>query len=114
MTKLAEQACEACSSDAPKVTADEQQALLAQLPEWSLIEREGEQQLQRVYKLKTFAEAQAFTNQVGDLAESENHHPAILLEYGKVTVRWWTHKIGGLHRNDFIMASRTEELFQQR
>ncbi len=114
MGKLTEQACEACSADAPKVTADEQQVLLEQLPEWTVVERKGEQQLQRIYKLKNFSKAQAFTNKVGDLAESENHHPAILLEYGKVTVRWWTHKIGGLHRNDFIMASRTEQIFQQR
>lgn len=52
----------------------------------------------------------AFTNQVGQLAEEQGHHPAILLEYGKVTVRWWTHKINGLHRNDFIMAARTDQL----
>lgn len=113
MRKLSEQSCEACNANAPKVTADELSTLLEQLPEWTVVERQGEQQLQRVFKLKNFVQAQRFANKIGDLAESENHHPAILLEYGKVTARWWTHKIGGLHRNDFIMASRTDQIFQE-
>ncbi|HET8801705.1 MAG TPA: 4a-hydroxytetrahydrobiopterin dehydratase [Marinobacter sp.] len=108
MSELTSQRCEACSADAPQVTADEKQALQQDVPEWQVVELDGEEQLKRVFKLKNFAQAQAFTNKVGDLAEAENHHPAILLEYGKVTVRWWTHKIGGLHKNDFIMAARTD------
>lgn len=84
---------------------------LAELPDWRLIEQDGEPQLQRAFRFRNFAEALAFTNQVAELAEQENHHPAILLEWGKVTVRWWTHKIGGLHRNDFIMAARTDALY---
>lgn len=113
MSKLTEQSCEACNADAPKVTAEEQRTLLKEVPEWAVVEHGGEQQLQRLFKLKNFVQAQELTNRIGELAESEDHHPAILLEYGKVTVRWWTHKIGGLHRNDFIMASRTDELFQE-
>ena len=57
-----------------------------------------------------FASALAFTNQVGALAEAEGHHPAILTEWGRVTVSWWTHAIRGLHRNDFIMAAKTDAL----
>ena len=56
-----------------------------------------------------FAQALAVTNRVGEQAEEEGHHPALLTEWGKVTVSWWTHKIGGLHQNDFIMAARTDE-----
>lgn len=112
MVNLTEQSCEACQVGAPKVSADEQQALMAELPGWEVVELGGEQQLQREYRFRNFAEAQVFTNRVADLAESENHHPAILLEWGRVTVRWWTHKIGGLHRNDFIMAARTDCLFE--
>ncbi|SFM50467.1 4a-hydroxytetrahydrobiopterin dehydratase [Marinobacter zhejiangensis] len=108
MSKLTEQSCEACRADAPKVGDDEQQALLGEIPGWDVIELDGEKQLKREYGFRNFAEALAFTNSVAELAESENHHPAILLEWGKVTVRWWTHKIGGLHRNDFIMAARTD------
>lgn len=111
MAKLTEQTCEACRADAPQVTDEQKQELLREIPDWQVIELNGEKQLQRAFKLKNFAQAQAFTNKIGDMAEAEDHHPAILLEYGKVTVRWWTHKIGGLHKNDFIMAARTDELF---
>lgn len=112
MSELTRQHCEACNKDAPKVTGDEKQALLKDVPDWKIVETDGEEQLHKVFKLKNFAQAQAFTNQVGDLAEAEDHHPAILLEYGKVTVSWWTHAIGGLHRNDFIMAAKTDAAYQ--
>jgi 4a-hydroxytetrahydrobiopterin dehydratase len=76
-----------------------------------LLERNGIPQLERVYKFKSFIEALAFTNRVGEFAEAEGHHPAILVEWGRVTVTWWTHKIKGLHRNDFVMAARTDQLY---
>ena len=82
--------------------------LLAQLPGWSVIERDGVRQLERVFTFPDFAQALAFTNRVGALAEAQGHHPALLTEWGRVTVRWWTHAIHGLHRNDFIMAARTD------
>ena len=66
--------------------------------------------LVRTFRVRTFADALALTQRVGELAESEGHHPAILTEWGKVTVSWWTHKIRGLHRNDFIMAAKTDAL----
>ena len=112
MTNLTEQACEACRAGAPQVSAEEQQTLLQEIPGWSVIELDGESQLCREFRFKNFVEALAFANQVGDLAEAENHHPALLVEWGKVTVRWWTHKIGGLHQNDFIMAARTSRLYE--
>ena len=59
-----------------------------------------------------FAEALEFTNDVGAIAEEEGHHPAILTEWGRVTVTWWTHKIRGLHRNDFIMAAKTDQIYE--
>lgn len=111
MADLKTQACEACRSNAPQVMGEELKQMLSEVPDWALVEKSGEQQLERTFKFKDFAQALAFTQQVGDLAESEDHHPAILTEYGKTTVNWWTHKIGGLHRNDFIMAARTDDLF---
>ncbi|MDP4548823.1 MULTISPECIES: 4a-hydroxytetrahydrobiopterin dehydratase [unclassified Marinobacter] len=110
MSELAEQHCEACRKGAPKVTGDEKELLCGKIPDWRLVDAQSEERLKKVFKFKNFAQAQAFANQVGDLAEAENHHPAILLEYGKVTVSWWTHAIGGLHRNDFIMAAKTDAL----
>jgi 4a-hydroxytetrahydrobiopterin dehydratase len=91
---------------------DEEQiaALSAHIPAWQVLEVEGVKRLQRVFRFKTFAQALAFTNQVGQLAEQEDHHPALLTEWGRVTVTWWTHKIKGLHRNDFIMAAKSDAL----
>jgi 4a-hydroxytetrahydrobiopterin dehydratase len=74
------------------------------------VERKGTKRLERTFKFENFAQALSFTNKVGEQAEEEGHHPALLTEWGKVTVTWWTHKIGGLHRNDFIMAAKTDEL----
>jgi 4a-hydroxytetrahydrobiopterin dehydratase len=102
--------CEACRRGAPTVTEAERGELLPQVPEWSMVTRDGVDRLERVFTFPDFVSALRFTNRVGDIAEAEGHHPAILTEWGKVTVTWWTHKIGGLHRNDFIMAARTDEL----
>jgi 4a-hydroxytetrahydrobiopterin dehydratase len=111
MTDLVQERCEACRADAPRVEPGEMEALLHKIPEWHIEEVQGVKQLKREYTFKSFIEALAFTNVLGQLAEEEGHHPAILTEWGKVTVRWWTHKIKGLHRNDFIMAARTDRLF---
>ncbi len=81
-----------------------------QVPDWQVLEVDGVPSLQRVFKFKNFAEALAFTNKVGALAEAEDHHPALLTEWGKVTVTLWTHSIKGLHLNDFIMAAKTDAL----
>jgi 4a-hydroxytetrahydrobiopterin dehydratase len=111
MSALEQASCEACRKDAPALTEDEIRHLLKQVPEWTQLERKGEKQIERVFKFRNFAQALAFTQSVGELAEREQHHPALLTEWGKVTVTWWTHKIGGLHKNDFIMAARTDGLF---
>ncbi|MEO1901017.1 MAG: 4a-hydroxytetrahydrobiopterin dehydratase [Alcanivorax sp.] len=111
---LQQQHCEACRADAPRITEQEARELRPRIPDWKQIEEDGEERLQRQFSFKNFAEALAFTNRVGDLAEDEGHHPALLTEYGKVTVTWWTHKIGGLHRNDFICAAKTDDLYERR
>lgn len=107
---LAEQKCEACRPDAPMLSDDELNELLPELPHWELIELDGVKQLQREFEFPDFKHAQLFTNKVADLAEEFGHHPAILLEWGKVSVRWWTHKIGGLHHSDLVMAAKTDKL----
>ena len=107
---LADERCEACRADSPKVSASDARALLAQLDDWSIIDQEGVPRLQRIFKFKDFVGALRFTNAVGEIAEEEQHHPLLTTEWGRVTVQWWTHSIGGLHRNDFIMAARTDKL----
>jgi len=108
---LAGMKCEVCRVGAPTVTPDEIAEYHPQVPEWQLVEQGGIRRLQRTFKFPDFAQALAFTNRVGQLAEQEGHHPSILTEWGRVTVTWWTHKIKGLHRNDFIMAAKTDQLY---
>ena len=102
----------ACRRDAPTVTDAEVAELRPQIPDWELRAPDGVKRLQRVFAFDDFAQALVFTRDVGALAEAEGHHPALLTEWGRVTVSWWTHKIKGLHRNDFIMAAKTDELYQ--
>ena len=110
MSDLVKQKCEACRADAPRVTDDELPDLLKQIPDWQPITTESVLKLNKVFNFKNYAEAISFTNKIAELAEEEDHHPAILLEWGKVEVTWWTHKIGGLHKNDFIAAPKTDQL----
>ena len=110
--RLVGERCVACRRDAPRVTAEEAEELRPQIPEWEPTEREGVPRLERVFRFPDFAEALAFTARVGELAEAEGHHPALLTEWGRVTVTWWTHKIRGLHRNDFVMAAKTDDLWR--
>ena len=111
MDALTGMKCVACRGGEPTVTDDEIARFHPQVPEWQIVEREGIKRLERVFKFKNFVQAVAFTNQVAEIAEAQGHHPAILTEWGKVTVTWWTHKIKGLHRNDFIMAAKTDAAF---
>jgi 4a-hydroxytetrahydrobiopterin dehydratase len=66
--------------------------------------------LERTFEFAGFVEALAFVNRLGDLAESENHHPDIAIHYNQVTVRWWTHTAGGITDRDRDLAERTNEL----
>jgi 4a-hydroxytetrahydrobiopterin dehydratase len=111
MFDLSKQSCEACRADAPKVSDEDLKLLMPDIPDWSVIVVDGVMQLSREFGFKNFAQAMAFSNRVGDIAETEDHHPAILTEWGKVTITWWSHKIKGLHKNDLIMAARTDEVY---
>ncbi|HEX8244609.1 MAG TPA: 4a-hydroxytetrahydrobiopterin dehydratase [Longimicrobium sp.] len=109
MADLSTGRCEPCRTGAPTVTDAEAAELLGQLTDWGIVDREGIRRLERVFAFPDFASALDFTRRVGEIAEQEGHHPALLTEWGRVTVTWWTHKIRGLHRNDFIMAAKTDE-----
>uniref|UniRef100_UPI000476E09F 4a-hydroxytetrahydrobiopterin dehydratase n=1 Tax=Kamptonema formosum TaxID=331992 RepID=UPI000476E09F len=110
MATLAQEKCTACHKNAPRATEEEIAQLKPQIPDWKIVERDGVPRLERTYKFSDFKTALAFTNRIGELAEAEGHHPALLTEWGKVTAIWWTHAIRGLHRNDFIMAANTDEI----
>jgi 4a-hydroxytetrahydrobiopterin dehydratase len=112
MNSLSALKCEACRRGAPTVTAAEIEELHPQVPGWNVVERDGIERLERGFQFDDFRTALDFTNRVGEIAEEEGHHPALLTEWGRVTVTWWTHKIRGLHRNDFIMAAKTDALLK--
>lgn len=110
MQFLTQASCEACKIGAPLVTDQEIEDFHPQIPEWRIVEVEGMKRLIRSYTFKNFLKALEFTNRVGEIAEDAGHHPALLTEWGSVEVSWWSHKIKGLHKNDFIMAAKTDEL----
>lgn len=110
MTKLSELKCVACRGGEPKLTDAEIAELQPQVPEWKIVEQDGVLRLERMFKFKNYAQSVDFTNRVAAIAEEQDHHPLIVLEWGRVTVQWWTHVVKGLHKNDFIMAAKTDEL----
>jgi 4a-hydroxytetrahydrobiopterin dehydratase len=112
MTDLRQASCVPCRGGVPPLTREEIAKLRPQAPAWDVIERDGIARITRAFPFKDFRAALAFTNQVGELAEREQHHPDLHLSWGKVVVESWTHKIKGLHLNDFILAAKIDELFE--
>jgi len=112
MTELAQEKCVPCESEIPPLTTDEITELQQELPQWEVIEAESIPRLKRTFEFKNFVKALEFTNAVGEISEEQGHHPLITLTWGEVTVEWWTHNIKGLHKNDFIMAAKTNDLYR--
>ena len=112
MADLHEMKCVACRAGEPILMDSEIEILRPPTLAWQIKEVDGMKRLERVFKFYNFPQALEFTNKIGAIAEKENHHPLIITEYERVTVDWWTHKIGGLHKNDFIMGPKTDELFE--
>jgi 4a-hydroxytetrahydrobiopterin dehydratase len=111
MDKLALLHCSSIMANTPRLDEHDISQYTTKFPDWQVYEKDGEPRLEKTYKFKDFNQAVDFTNQVANAANEEDHHPAILTEWGKVTVTWWTHKIKGLHQNDFIMAAKTDLLY---
>lgn len=111
MTELSQLKCVACRGGDPSLTEAEIAELLPQVPDWQTVVQDNILRLQRIFKFKNYAQSLEFTNKVAAIAEEEDHHPLIVLEWGRVTVQWWTHVVKGLHKNDFVMAAKTDNLF---
>ena len=111
MTQLTQERCVACRRDAPKVTDTEIAELHPIIADWELIDVDGVNRLRRSFRFRNFRQALDFSTTIGEMAEEEAHHPKLTTEWGRVTIDWWTHKIRGLHRNDFIMAAKTDHAF---
>jgi 4a-hydroxytetrahydrobiopterin dehydratase len=108
MTDLSSAKCVPCRGGEPPLTDAEIAELLPQVSEWQIIEMDGIPRLQRAFKFKNYAETMAFANKIAMTAEKEDHHPLMVVEWGRVTVQWWTHVVRGLHQNDFVMAAKTD------
>jgi len=114
LTSLAAERCVACRRDSPTVTDADIAELTPHVAAWEIVEVDGVKRLRRSFSFDDFAQALSFGVRVGSVAEEEGHHPALLIEWGRLRAEWWTHAIGGLHRNDFVMAAKTDELVEPR
>jgi 4a-hydroxytetrahydrobiopterin dehydratase len=112
MSELVQLHCVMVTPRTPRLDQKEIDRLIPQIPDWQIVSKDDVPRLEKVFRFKDFNEALIFTNRVGQIADAENHHPAVLTEWGKVTVSWWTHAIHGLHLNDFIMSARTDNLMK--
>lgn len=110
MTWLNEESCQACRADVPWLGQIEVREFMPQIPDWEIIEEHGINRLRREFETTDFFDAMAFAWKVGEIAEAENHHPVIVIEWGRVTVTWWTRELQGLHENDFVMAAKTDQM----
>lgn len=110
MSDLKTLKCEACRVGAPQVTQEEVLRFSPLVPEWKIVEENGIKKLKRKFIFENFAQGLSFVNKIAAVAESEGHHPALCLEYTHVIVSCWTHKIKGLHMNDYIMAAKIDAI----
>ena len=110
MDSLMNDKCVPCQRGGDVATEQEIARFKSQVPEWEIADKTGVQVLKRVFLFKNFKQALDFVNRVGELAEAEYHHPTLVLGWGRVEVSWTTHKINGLHKNDFVMAAKTDAL----
>jgi len=107
---LTRDACVPCRGGVPTLTDHEIAALRPEVPGWDVIDAAGVKRLRRAFTFPDFRQAMDFAVRVGALAEEEGHHPDLHVSWGGVIVETWTHKIGGLHRNDFILAAKIDAL----
>ena len=108
MESLHNQRCKPFRADSQKLSREQAQQLLSDIPGWHIEKQRGTHRLVRSFGFDNFREAFEFAARITEIAEQENHHPVITVEWGKATIQWWTHSIPGLHLNDFIMAARTQ------
>ena len=109
MSDLASKTCIPCRGGVAPLNGEELTVLQKQVDGWNVIE---EHHITKAFKFPDFRKALEFVNQVGELAEEQGHHPDIFLAWGKVEITTWTHKINGLTVNDFILAAKSDKLYQ--
>jgi len=110
-TMLSQEKCVACNADCVSVTDDEIKTFQLDVPMWELGEAEDGRELRRTFEFEKYADGAGFLSMVAAAADAENHHPLMTLGYKTVKVQWSTHTIKNLHRNDYIMAARTDDAY---
>ncbi len=113
MNNLSKSVCVPCETGGDPMNEEQISKYTPQVPDWQVIDMDSVAKLSREFKFKNFAEAISFANKVVEIAEENGHHPKLVVEWGKVTVFWWTHSVKGLHRNDFIMSAKTDDIFNK-
>jgi 4a-hydroxytetrahydrobiopterin dehydratase len=111
METLAQEQCVPCTGDVPKLSDDEIKELHMNAPMWEVADAEDGKQLQRTFDFDRYPDGVIFASRIGRLAQEQDHHPTITIGYKKVKLEWNTHAIKGLHRNDFIMAAKSDEAY---
>jgi 4a-hydroxytetrahydrobiopterin dehydratase len=113
MDEIRHEHCIPCRGDEPRLNDAEIDELKPQVPEWEVVEDEGVKKLRRRFKTGDYHLPPQLVNHLKEVADAEDHHPVIEYEPGHIVIDWWTHSIKGLHRNDFIMAAKTDEIFEK-
>lgn len=106
---LTKKHCIPCEQGDPPLSKEKEDELKKEIPQWALM-RDGTHKIRRQFKFKDFVEAMRFVNKVADLAESEGHHPDITIVYSRVNLDLFTHAVGGLSENDFILAAKIDNI----
>lgn len=109
-TALAQRTCVPCQTGASDLGPSDIVKLHQEVPEWNLVEEEDVKKLKREFTFSNWNSAWEAAEKISNLAKEQDHHPVLTVDWGKVTVIWWTHKVGGLHSNDFVMAAKTSEI----
>lgn len=109
--KLIDHSLDGLYSHKSTLAEDQWHSLLTQIPNWTINRVDNIAQLQCHYRFENFMQAMAFASDIARLAEQVNHHPTLRIEWGKVCVCWWSHDLKGLHFNDFVMAAKTDQVF---
>jgi len=104
--------CVPCGGGIPPLDNKSIAELIVNIPSWD-VRHEQNTYLTKKFKTENFKQSMNFANLIFEISEEEVHHPKIIVEFGNIEVFWWTHKINGLHKNDFIMAAKTDDLFNQ-
>lgn len=113
MNDLLQDKCESINENSKRLNKSEVDDFHQYASDWDIIDEDGIPHLIREFKFGDFTQALLFTDKVGSIAEEQDHHPRLVTEWGRVEVAWWTHAVEGLHKNDFLMALKVDDIYSR-